>query len=73
MISHMTEALYQGRGAMHRQHQLPCSGPTEPIREGPALLTSRVEHWEVREGGKGTLGKVSLNPEGQRALTITGA
>ena len=37
------------------------------------MAISRVEHWEVREGGKGTLGKVSLNPEGQRALTITGA
>ena len=37
------------------------------------MAISRVEPWEVREGGKGTLGKVSLNPEGQRALTIIGA
>ena len=40
---------------------------------GKVVAISWVEPWEVREGGKGTLGKVSLNPEGQRALTIIGA
>ena len=44
-----------------------------PLVQGKVVAISWVEPWEVRDGGKGTLGKVSLNPEGQRALTIIGA
>ena len=40
-----------------------------PCYRGKVAAVSRVEGWEVREGGEGMLGRVSLNPERQRAIT----